>query len=363
MHLRPDKTPSECEGIWDESQGERSPAVHRDEPDSAPDAALEAADPPEVAFTNLDKVFWPEMGLAKRDLIAYYRRVAPWLLPYLADRPVVLTRYPDGIHGKSFFQKDAPAWVPDWVRTETLWSEHAQREIHYFVCDRIETLLFLANLGTIPLHIWSSRVAALARPDWCILDLDPKEAPFEHVIEVALCLRRFCTAAELPCYVKTSGATGLHILIPLGEQLSYAQSRSLAELLARMVVAARPEIATVARPLRARKGRVYVDYLQNGHGRLLVAPFSLRPLPAAPVSMPLHWREVKRGLDPQRYTLRNAARRMAQLRADPLEPVLDERPDLRGALERLAALEPEVVGTEPRAGGSRRGRRGARSKR
>ena len=131
-----------------------------------------------VAFTNLDKVFWPDDGYTKGDLIDYYGGIAPWLLPYLKDRPVVLTRYPDGIDGKSFFQKDAPVYAPSWLRPETMWSEHAEREIHYFVLDDVESLLYVANLGTIPLHVWSSRVAALERPDWCILDLDPKGAPF-----------------------------------------------------------------------------------------------------------------------------------------------------------------------------------------
>src|SRR5438132_341213 len=136
----------------------------------------------EVRFSNLEKVFWPQEGYTKGDLIEYYRAISPWLLPYLKDRPVVMTRYPDGITGKSFFQKDAPAFAPDWLRTERMWSEDTQREIDYFVCDDLESLLYLANLGTIPLHVWGSRVASLERPDWCILDLDPKEAPFTHVV-------------------------------------------------------------------------------------------------------------------------------------------------------------------------------------
>ena len=131
------------------------------------------------------KVFWPEEGYTKGDLIEYYRAISPWLLPYLKDRPLVMTRYPDGIAGKSFFQKDAPNFAPDWIRLERIWSEHAEREIDYFVCDDLETLLYVANLGSIPLHVWASRVAAPERPDWCILDLDPKGAPFAHVVAIA----------------------------------------------------------------------------------------------------------------------------------------------------------------------------------
>ncbi|MGD8375761.1 MAG: DNA ligase D, partial [Acidobacteriota bacterium] len=321
LRLRDDKAPEEC--------------VRRDgprevlEPVPVEDAARE------VAFTNRDKVFWPDDGYTKGDLIEFYRSVSGWLLPYLADRPVVLTRYPDGIDGKMFFQKDAPDFVPEWIRTERMWSEHAEREIHYFIADDEETLLYLANLGTIPLHIWSSRVATLQKPDWTILDLDPKGAPFADVVAVARAIKKLCDEIELDCFVKTSGSTGLHVLIPLGRLCTYEQSRSLAGLLARVVAAELPGKATVARTLAARKGRVYVDYLQNGHGRLLVSPYSVRPLPGAPVSTPLRWREVNRKLDIAKFTIRTLPRRLARMRADPVLPVLDAVPDLPHALEQL----------------------------
>jgi bifunctional non-homologous end joining protein LigD len=324
--LREDKEPHECAR---DPGGASAPA-------EAPVAPAAPGDRV-VPFTNREKVFWPEEGFTKGDLIDYHRRIAPWLLPYLRDRPLVMTRYPDGIEGKSFFQKDAPAWVPAWVRTEQMWSEHAEREVNYFVCDDLESLLYVINLGTIPLHVWSSRVADLPHPDWCILDLDPKGAPFSDVIALAREIRAICDELELPSYPKTSGSSGLHVLIPLGGQLTFEQSRMLAELLARVIVARRPEIATVARTVRAREGRVYVDFLQNGHGRLLVAPFSVRPLPGAPVSMPLRWSDVNGRLDPRRYTIRNAAARMKRLGDDPLAPVLGEAPDLDAALARLAA--------------------------
>ena len=179
-----------------------------------------------------EKVFWPKERYTKGDLVAYYRAVAPWLLPYLRDRPVVLTRFPDGIEGKSFFQKDAPPWTPAWMRTEKIWSEETKREIEYFLCDDEQSLAFLANLGTIPLHVWSSRVTDLGRPDWCIIDLDPKGAPFTDVVKVALATRRLCEEIGLPCYVKTSGSTGIHVLVPLGGQCTYEQSRTLGEVLA-----------------------------------------------------------------------------------------------------------------------------------
>jgi bifunctional non-homologous end joining protein LigD len=301
---------------------------------------LAVAEPPppprrEVAFSNLEKVFWPEEGYTKGDLVGYYRAIAPWLLPWLRERPVVLTRYPDGITGKSFFQKDAPGFVPDWLRTERMWSEHAQREIDYFVCDDEPSLLYLANMAAIPLHVWASRVGSLERPDWCVIDLDPKEAPFAHVVQVALALHRLCDEAGLPHFVKTSGSSGLHVLIPLGRQLTYEQSRSFGELLSRVVVTREPEIATVTRQVQRRDGKVYLDYVQNGHGRLIVAPYSVRPLPGAPVSMPLRWDEVTGDLDLRAHTIRTAPERMARLGSDPCIPVLAEVPDLVGALERL----------------------------
>ena len=300
---------------------------------TAPRAPL----PKEVKFSNLDKVFWPDDGYTKGDLIDYYRAISPWLLPYLKDRPVVMTRYPDGITGKSFFQKDAPAFAPDWLRTERMWSEDTQREIDYFVCDDLESLLYLANLGTIPLHVWGSRTTSLEQPDWCILDLDPKEAPFTHVVTVAKAVKRLCDEIELPCFIKTSGSTGLHVLLPLGRQCTYEQCRQLGGLLARVIATQLPEIATITRQVGKRGARVYLDYVQNGHGRLLVAPFSVRPLPGAPVSTPLLWRDVGPKLDIRRFTIRSVPARMKRLRDDPLLPVLDARPDLVAALERLHA--------------------------
>ena len=331
LRLRDDKAPEECAHPLHASAVSLD-APRPESPEATPDPEAQR---PEVSLTNLDKVFWPKEKITTGDLIEYHRRIAPWILPYLRDRPLVLTRYPDGVEGKSFFQKDAPQWAPSWVRTERMWSEHANREIHYFVCDELEQLLYVINMGTIPLHVWSSRVATLQHPDWCILDLDPKGAPLEHVVRVAREIRRLCTSIELPTYVKTSGSTGVHVLLPLGRQLTFSQSRQLAGVLARTVVERLPEIATVARRVSSRQGRVYVDYLQNGHGQLLVAPFCVRPLAGAPVSMPLRWREVTRRLTRGRYTIHNAAARRRRLGGDPLLPLLGETPDLMEALERL----------------------------
>ena len=330
LRFRDDKRPEECVRESGQVDG-RSGGQPVGELDPPP------ARPPDrqTAFTNVGKVFWPDEGYTKGDLIAYYRAIAPWLLPYLRNRPLVLTRYPDGIAGKSFFQKDAPGFRPEWIRTERMWSEETQREIDYFVCDDEASLLYVVNLGTIPLHLWASRAPTLERPDWCVLDLDPKGAPFEHVVEVALAARELCRRIELPLLVKTSGSSGLHLLIPLGRQCTHEQSRSLGELLARCIVGRLPKIATIVRQVSQRDGRVYVDYLQNGSGKLIVAPFSARPLPGAPVSVPLAWREVNRRLDIRRHTIKTAPERMRNLGADPLAEVLELSPDLGAALDRL----------------------------
>ncbi len=308
---------------------------------ASPDLLAEAAPPvstpsvDELPLTNLEKPFWPADGFTKGDLIEYYRTIAPWLLPFLADRPLVLTRYPDGIDGKHFFQKNAPHYAPDWIHTERLRSEGSERDIDYFVADSEAALVYLANLGTIPLHIWSSRLENPDRPDWCVLDLDPKDAPFADVITIARALHTLCRDIDLPSFVKTSGSTGLHVLIPLGGQLDHDHSRALGSLLATLVVRELPEIATTVRSPSKREGKVYVDFVQNGRGRLIVAPYSVRPLPGAPVSAPLRWKEVKPGLEMGRYTIRSMPRRVRALKEDPLQSLLELAPDLLSALERL----------------------------
>jgi bifunctional non-homologous end joining protein LigD len=327
LRFRDDKPPTDC--------------VRRGDGDGEMPATagiVQSAQVSDLQLTNTEKVFWPAEGYTKGDLLAYYRAIAPWILPYLRDRPLVMTRYPDGIDGKSFFQKDAPDFAPDWIRTERVYSGQSERELRYFVCDDEASLLYVANLATIPMHVWASRVGSLERPDWCILDLDPKEAPFAHVIAVAQELKTLCDACGLPCVVKTSGSSGLHLLVPMGTQVTHEQSRLLGELLARVVVQRLPQLATVERLPAQREDKVYVDFLQNGHGKLLVAPFCVRPLPRAPVSMPLEWSEVVEGLAIDDFTIRTAVERMRGLPHDPLLGVLSERPDLAGALQRLQTL-------------------------
>jgi bifunctional non-homologous end joining protein LigD len=306
-----------------------------------PVASLEVPEPAseaesrDVPITNADKVFWPDAGYTKGNLVAYYEAIAPWMLAYLRDRPLVLTRYPDGIAGKSFYQKDLPDWAPGWLRTETIWSEGSERELRYIVCDDVDSLVWVANSGAIPLHIWHSRVDSLQAPDWCVIDLDPKDAPFEHVIQVALALHSLCDEIDLPHFIKTSGSSGLHVLVPLARRFTHEQARILGHLLSRVIVAEHPEIATLRRVIDRREGKVYLDYLQNGQGKLIAAPFSARAKAGAPVSAPLEWDEVRPGLSILDFTIGNAPARMHDLGHDPMAPILDEAPDLPGALQRL----------------------------
>ena len=330
VRFRDDKKPEDVV-MPGAGSGERGAEKDESVPSPAPSSPL----PREVKFSNLDKIFWPEEGYTKGDLIEYYRSISPWLLPYLKDRPVVLTRYPDGINGKSFYQKDAPGFVPDWIQTIPIWSEDTQRDIDYFVCNDVESLVYLVNLGTIPLHIWGSRITDLTKPDWCLIDLDPKDAPFANVIVLAKTMKKVCDEVEMPAFVKTTGKSGLHIMLPLGRQLTYAQCLQLAILFARLVTDRHPDIATTQRTLSKREGKVYVDAFQNRAGQLMVAPYSVRPSPGAPVSMPIDWDEVNGKLHNSRFTIANALKRMQKLRHDPVLPVLELKPDLMGVLERL----------------------------
>jgi len=297
LRLRHDKTAGECFRPGEEREEE--------------EAEAEQPEKKTVKLSNLDKVFWPGEGITKGDLIEYYRAVSPWLLPLLRGRPLMLDRYPNGITGKSFFQRSEPV-------------------------DDVEGLLALVNLGAIPFHIGASRLETPEHPDWCILDLDPKTAPFAHVVKIALAIRELCEEIGMPSFVKTSGGSGLHVLLPMGGQLTHEPARQLAELLAGVIVARLPAIATTARSIAARGGRVYVDALQNGRGKLLAAPYCVRPHPGAPVSTPLDWREVNARLDVRAFNFNTVPQRLRKRRADPLLPVLTARPDLEAALARLA---------------------------
>jgi bifunctional non-homologous end joining protein LigD len=289
-----------------------------------------------VHLTNLNKVYWPEDGYTKGDLIRYYRDVARIIVPHLKDRPQSLNRHPNGIHGKSFFQKDVRQQPPpDWVRTVEIESDSDRKTARTILCQDESTLVYLANLGCIELNPWNARADTLDQADYLVLDLDPEDISFAHVVEAAQAIRKVLQQAGAEGYCKTSGKRGLHVYVPFGARHSHDQAKHFAELIARIVNAKLPTSTSLARNPRDRQQRVYLDYLQNGKGKTLAAPYSVRPYPQATVSTPLRWSEVRRGLDPRRFTIRTMAKRLQEV-GDLWQPVLGPGIDLPACLDRLA---------------------------
>ncbi|HTK05363.1 MAG TPA: non-homologous end-joining DNA ligase [Candidatus Eisenbacteria bacterium] len=286
-------------------------------------------------FTHLDKIFWPKEWISKGELIAYYREIAPVLVPFLKGRPESLNRHPDGINGESFFQKDiARMKPPPFVRIEKIRSESLDKTLRSVVCDNAETLLWMANLGCIEIDPWTSRVGSLDRPDFLVVDLDPEGAPFANVIEAALVMRKLLAGLGMDGYPKTSGGRGLHVYVPMGARYGTDDVLKFAELLSVLAHEKLPATTSLERSPRHRKGMVYFDFLQNRHGATTVAPYSARPRPGAPVSAPLEWKEVKRGLDPTAFTLKTMPRRLDR-KGDLFAPVLGKGADLSAALARM----------------------------
>ncbi|MGO9449499.1 MAG: DNA ligase D [Candidatus Binataceae bacterium] len=293
-----------------------------------------------VVTTHPDKVFWPKQGYTKGEMVEYYRAIAKWMLPYLADRPVMLTRFPDGIAGKSFYQKDAPAFAPRWIRTERVYSEDADREIDFFVIESEEALAYVANLAAITIHIWSSRTPHLERPDWLLFDIDPKGSTTANAVAVAKEVAKALKEIGMRPYLKTSGQMGLHVVVGLKPKYTYEQARMFSELVARLVVARVPDLATLVRSPHARNGKVYIDYLQLGHGKTIAAPFTIRAQDGAPVSAPLKWTEARTYLNPGDYNIKNMVGRMKRLASDPFIGALNDQMTLE---EALATLETTVA--------------------
>lgn len=274
--------------------------------------------------THPDKIMFPDAGITKADVFNFYRRIAPRLLPYLRDRPVTLERLPEGLGGSTkahFWQKDTPSYYPDWIPRVDLPSERG-KPVHYALVNDPATLLYLVNQGTLTFHVWFSRVQDLDRPDFVLFDLDPGAAPFADVVAVARELHRVLKEADTAAFVKTSGKTGLHILVPWFKEGGYDEAREWAGQIAGQVAETLPDRATVEIRKAKRDGRVYVDVMQNARGHHAVPPYVLRAVPRAPVSMPLNWREVTPDLEPQQFTLKTVFRRLARQKRDPLSGLL-----------------------------------------
>ena len=282
----------------------------------------------ELKFTNLSKVYWPEEKVSKRDMINYYYQIAPYILPYLKDRPQSLNRYPDGINGKSFYQKDVTGKVPDWVKTSVYRTSDENVDKHFLIPTDESAVLLMASMGCIELNPWSSTVKKPDHPDWCIIDLDPDKNSFDQVITAAQVTKDILDSFKINSYCKTSGSTGLHIYIPLGAKYTYEQSKEFGRFIATLVHHEIPKYTSIERKVADRSGKMYIDFLQNRPKATLAAPYSLRPKPGAPVSMPLYWDEVKEGLAMTDFNIFNALERVRSV-GDIFKPVLGKGIDLQ----------------------------------
>jgi bifunctional non-homologous end joining protein LigD len=291
----------------------------------------------DMKFTNLSKVYWPQENVTKRDMINYYYQVAEYMLPYYKDRPQTLNRYPNGIEGEAFYQKDVKGKAPSWIETFPYHSYTDGRDKEFLVCTDEASLLYIASLGCIEINPWSSRRQAPDNPDWCIIDLDPDKNTFEQVIEAACVTKQVLDAIEVPAYCKTSGSTGLHIYIPLAAKYDYEASKEFGRVIAKLVHGQIPEFTSIERKVSDRKGKMYIDFLQNRPQATVAGPYSLRPKPGAPVSMPLHWEEVKQGLSIRDFTIFNAVARIKDVDAI-FKNVLGEGIDLEKVSEKIESL-------------------------
>lgn len=287
-------------------------------------------------LTNQDKIYFPKDGITKGDIVKYYNEAAPLILPYLKDRPESMNRFPNGIDSPSFYQKDIDVdKTPKWLKTKKIFSESNDADVNYLICNDKETLLYMANLGCIEINPWNSTIKNISNPDWLVIDLDPaKEDDFKTVVETALVVKEVMDELETDCLCKTSGASGLHIYIPLGAQYDYDSIKILAELIAKEVHTRLPKTTSIERSIKKRKNKLYIDFLQNRRGQTLAAPYSVRPEPGATVSTPLEWNEVNAKLHPSQFTIKNVLQRFEK-KGDLWKPVLSKGANIIKIIKKL----------------------------
>src|SRR6267154_4990008 len=280
-----------------------------------------------VSLTSLDRVYWPDEKLTKFDLLSYYLHISSHLLPFLKERPAILQRYPRGIKAPMFFQQDLES-APAFIKTVGLTNQEG-RELNYAVYTTTGSLLHFVNLGTIEQHPWHSTTKHLDKPDYLMLDLDPKAAPWQNVLEVALVCKQVLDALGLPAFPKTSGSSGIHVYVPLKPKYDYGRIAEIATALASEVAQRAPKIATVQRSLAKRqKQQVYVDAMQNARGKTIAAVYSARAKPGASVSMPLTWKQVKKGVKIADFTIKNAPKLLSKS-GDAWSTFFDSRQELK----------------------------------
>lgn len=294
-----------------------------------------------VELSNEDKVFFPQAGLTKGDLIAYYRDIAAVMVPHLQNRPLTLQRFPDGIDGEGFFQQDRPDYFPEWiddVAVERRGDSDKGGPIHHVICSNQATLVYLANQGAITLYAWLAREPKIERPDRLVFDLDPPDDNFKAVKAVARKVEALMRELGLNPYLMTTGSRGLHVLAPLDQGCGFDDVREFAGDLASLLAARHPDELTTEQRKDRRRGRLYLDVMRNAYGQTAVAPYTVRARPNAPVAMPLAWDELDRGdLDPQGWTIENVARRLGQ-KGDPWAGIGRSATSIDGARSRLDAM-------------------------
>ncbi|MBC7829121.1 MAG: DNA ligase D [Chitinophagaceae bacterium] len=291
----------------------------------------------ELKFTNLSKLYWPKEKITKREMINYYYSMLPYMLPYMKDRPQSLNRHPDGIGGESFYQKNVAGKVDNWITTHHYKNTTHEGEKTFFVCTDEASLLYIAKLGCIEMNPWHSRIQSPDNPDWCVIDLDPDNNSFEQVIETANLVKKILDAVDIPSYPKTSGSTGIHIYIPLGAKYNYDQSKQLAELIVTFAHEELSDFTSIVRNPAKRKGKIYLDFLQNRAIQTIASPYSLRPKPGATVSAPLLWEEVKKGLSIQDFTMFNMPERVKS-EGDLFKGVLGKGIDMQKVLKKITTV-------------------------
>lgn len=292
-------------------------------------------------LTNQNKIYFPDDGITKGDIVQYYNEAADFILPYLKDRPQSMNRFPNGINAPGFYQKDVDVdKIPSWLKTKKVFSESNEEFLNYLICNDKPTLLYMANLGCIDMNPWNSTIKHIENPDWLVIDIDPEKDNFEEVVKTALIVKEVLDELETDCYCKTSGATGLHVYIPLGAQYDYDSIKILGELLAIEIQSRLPETTSLERSIKKRNHKIYIDYLQNRRGQTLAAPYSVRPKPGATVSTPLEWSEVNSKLHPSQFTIKNVLKRFEK-KGDLWKPVLGKGANIKKILHKLENKSPD----------------------
>jgi bifunctional non-homologous end joining protein LigD len=305
--------------------------------DTSQEEAIVTINEHDLKLSNLKKVFWIKESIKKGDLLNYYYKIAPYIMPYMKDRPQSLNRFPNGIHGNSFYQKNMAGKVEKWIKTFRRFSESTSEDKDFMICTNEASLIYMVNLGCIELNPWHSRVQTPNYPDWSVIDLDPGEISFDKVVETAIVIKKVLDTLQVPSFPKTSGSTGIHIYVPLGAKYNYEQSKQFAELVANLAHEELPAFTSLVRNPEKRKDKIYIDYLQNRPIQTICAPYSVRPKPGATVSAPLHWSEVKKGLSMQQFTLHTIYDRLQQ-EGDLFAGILEKSIDLNKVLKALSGF-------------------------